>query len=215
MIWVVYDEFKQASTSHLIPLRLRIAKMSKYRAKNWEYNFDDEDCPSKESVLQSNEYSQPIELNFVDEYFYDTNNNLIVDSNKIEVSGVTILNKLFEYHCRSVHPVKGLGIRGKVKIQKGIFSLFEKLIKIIVYILKIFDRRLVEHIERNVYFEGYSNIDLKRIELDSIEVGGYRASKNVIVIFSLIIAGVAFWFLPLKEDTYLGTLIHSEFDGYS
>lgn len=54
VIWVVYDEFKQASTSHLIPLRLRIAKMSKYRAKNWEYNFDDEDCPSKESVLQSN-----------------------------------------------------------------------------------------------------------------------------------------------------------------
>lgn len=136
---------------------------------------------------------------------------MIVDSNKIEVSGVTILNKLFEYHCRSVHPVKGLGIRGKVKIQKGIFSLFEKLIKIIVYILKIFDRRLVEHIERNVYFEGYSNIDLKRIELDSIEVGGYRASKNVIVIFSLIIAGVAFWLLPLKENTYLGALIHSEF----
>jgi hypothetical protein len=211
VIWVVYDEFKQASTSHLIPLRLRIAKMSKYRAKNWEYNFDDEDCPSKESVLQSNECLQPIELNSVDEYFYDTNNNLIVDSNKIEVSGVTILNKLFEYHCRSVHPVKGLGIRGKVKIQKGIFSLFEKLIKIIVYILKIFDRRLVEHIERSVYFEGYSNIDLKRIELDSIEVGGYRASKNVIVIFSLIIAGVAFWLLPLKENTYLGALIHSEF----
>ena len=212
VIWVVYDEFKQASTSHLIPLRLRIAKMSKFRAKNWEYDFDNPECPSRESVLQSNECLQPIELNVANEYFYNTDTNLIVDSYGNQVFGITILNNLFDSHCRSVHPIKGLGIRGQLKIQKFVFSSFENLIKLNVYILQnIFGRRLDEYRERNVYFDGYSNIDLKRIELDSIEVGGYRASKNVIVIFSLIIAVVSFWLLPLKEDTYLGALIHSEF----
>ena len=48
VIWVVYEALAENTKSDLIPIRLRIANMSKYRAVHWDYDFDKANCPSRE-----------------------------------------------------------------------------------------------------------------------------------------------------------------------
>jgi len=61
VIWVVYEDRLPQGDS-LIPIRLRIAMMSKYRSVHWDYDFQAEVCPTKESVLESKKSPQPLDL---------------------------------------------------------------------------------------------------------------------------------------------------------
>lgn len=211
VIWVVLEHRKKVDGSNLIPMRLRVASMSKYRAQNWDYDFDDPNSPTKDSLEENKKSPQPLELNLNNTYFFDSSLQALVTKDDKNVSGVQILEHLFTAHCDTVHLTKGLVTRSKHKATKYSISVFDKFVGALVWTLRnVFGRTLDESFNRSIYTEGYLKENFKKISIDSIEVAGYRASKRVIALFVLIIFALCFALLPTPTDSYVGNLIHSD-----
>lgn len=67
-----------------VPIYLKVSKQSRYLMKgNYDYDFKDENCPTKESLDLSNQSWQPIELESYWDYFYDTVNGVFLKKEKI------------------------------------------------------------------------------------------------------------------------------------
>lgn len=211
VIWVVLEYKKKADGSCLIPIRLRIAPMSKYRAKNWDYDFDDPNSPTKDSLEESKNSPQPLELNLNNAYFFNPSLQKLVTKDGNAVSGLEILDHLFTAHCDTVHFTKGLLTRSKHRATKFSITAFDKFVGTLVWTLRnIFGRTLDESFDRSIYAEGYLKENFKKISIDSIEVAGYRASKRVIALFVLIVFALSFVLLPTSTDSYVGNLIQSD-----
>ena len=212
VIWVIYDEQFRKPDESLVPIRFRIAKLSRYRITNYEYDFNATDCPSKESVHQSENSPQPFEINVVRNYFYNTSKGYFVTKSGNQILGLEILNEIFQRHCDSSHPIKGIGVRVKNWFFGFLFRFLENAVNFVIIVLNyIFGRRLEEQPNRSVYFHGYLYSDFKRNELDFIELSGYRSSKSVILVFCLIIAITSYFVLPAEDNSYIGNLINSDF----
>ena len=212
VIWVVYEPHKRAADADLIPLRLRIATMSKYRAAHWDYNFEDKNCPTEDSVLLSKSTPRPLELNLANEYYYSEKLERLVNSKGSAVEGREILDQLFNAHCDSVHPIKGIRWQGAHKLSKFMRWLFDQPANFLLWLLTvIFGRTLDERRDRSVFLDGYLWTDFKKVSVDSIEIAGYRASRRVVVLFLLIVVTGCVFLLPADEKTYIGSLVRSEF----
>ena len=212
VIWVVFDKKRiKADEPNLVPIRCRIATMSIYRAQHWDYNFEDPKCPSKDSVEMSNASPQPFSLDFPGDYFYDTEKNIFLTKEGIKVSGIEILNSIFKEHVDSVHLFRGLKYKLESLRNSAENSFFEVFIKLIKFTLRfLFGRTIDEDWKVNSAFYGYPLSAFKKLQLSSIEILGYRTSKNVIVIFCLLVASLSFVFLPLDEGIYLSSVLDSE-----
>jgi hypothetical protein len=212
VIWVVYDKKRvDASNPTLVPVRCRIATMSIYRTAHWDYDFSDDQCPSKDSVELSNSSPQPFSLDFPADYFYDTERGIFISMGGKEVAGIEILNTIFNEHIDSVHYLKGIRYKFdslKRSIEYSFYDLFIKAIKILLK--TIFGRTIEEDWKTNSAFDGYPISAFKKLQLSSIEIFGYRTSKNVIVVFCLLIAFASFVFLPLDDNSYLSSVLESE-----
>ena len=212
VIWVVYEAIRKAQDGDRVPIRFRIGTLSKYRAKHWDYNFDDAECPTEESIKASLSTPQPMQLDWVDEIFCSSTGGGLVNADGEVVDGVAVLNKLFEHHCNSVHLLKGLPLRSKQQAHKLLSWTINKIIETPIWILKaFFGRTLDEDLNRITYLQGYLPQDFKKLSVDAIEVAGYRASKRVIVLFALIVVLLCWYLLPPKEGSYLASVIDSEF----
>lgn len=212
VIWVVYEPHKRAADADLIPLRLRIATMSKYRAAHWDYNFADENCPTEDSVHLSKSTPRPLELNLANEYYYSEKLERLVNSKGSAVEGREILEQLFNAHCDSVHPIKGIRWQGAHKLSQLIRWFFDQPVNILLWLVTvIFGRTLDERRDRSIFLDGYLWTDFKKVSVDSIEIAGYRASRRVVVIFLLIVVIGCVFLLPADEKTYVGSLVRSEF----
>ena len=212
VIWVVFDKKRiEADEPNLVPIRCRIATMSIYRAQHWDYDFEDPECPSKDSVEMSNASPQPFSLDFPSEYFYNTEKNIFLTKEGVKVSGIDILNSIFKEHVDSVHLFRGLKYKLESLKNTAENSFFEVFIKLIKIALKfLFGRTIDEDWKVNSAFYGYPLSAFKKLQLSSIEILGYRTSKNIIVIFCLLVACLSFLFLPLDDGTYLSSVLDSE-----
>ena len=212
VIWVVFDKKRiKAGEPNLVPIRCRIATMSIYRAQHWDYNFEDPKCPPKDSVEMSNASPQPFSLDFPSEYFYNAEKNIFLTKEGVKVSGVEILNSIFKEHVDSIHLFRGLKYKLGSLRNSAENSFFEVFIKSIKFTLRfLFGRTIDEDWKVNSAFYGYPLSAFKKLQLSSIEILGYRTSKNVIVIFCLLIVGLSFLFLPLEEGIYLSSVLDSE-----
>lgn len=212
VIWVVFDKKRiEPDEPNLVPIRCRIATMSIYRAQHWDYDFEDPECPSKDSVEMSNASPQPFSLDFPSEYFYNTEKNIFLTKGGVIVSGIDILNSIFREHVDSVHLFRGLKYKFESLKNSAENSFFEVFIKLIKSTLKyLFGRTIDEDWKVNSAFYGYPISAFKKLQLSSIEILGYRASKNVIVIFCLLVAYASFLFLPLDSETYASSVLDSE-----
>jgi len=211
VIWVVYDTNRKNNNLTLVPLRLRIAMMSEYRAKHWDYDFNDDACPTEESVRESLNSPQPFDLDLYDYFFYSINENKFVDADNSNVTGIEILNKLFKAHCDSVHPLKGFPLRSKRVTQRIFRFILDQLINGQKWILeKVFSRTLDERLNRSTYIDGYLKDDMKILALGNMEIAGYRTSKNIVLLFAIIVVTTAFFVLPVAENSYAGNVLRSE-----
>jgi hypothetical protein len=211
VIWVVYED-KKPQGDGLIPIRLRIAMMSKYRAAHWDYDFEDPESPTKESVLESKKSPQPLDLSLSGEFFYDKENGRFVNSSNEVVSGVQILNAMFDEHCDTVHFIKGLRHRSQKKFDDLIRTAFDSLINAQVWVLRsVFGRTLQERANRSSFLDGYLTEDCRKSNTSSMTLAGYSASHRTIFLYCTLVVILCLFILPAKEDTYVGTLVRSEF----
>ena len=211
-IWVVYEDKRESSKNTLIPIRLRIALMSKYRGRvGFDEDDEDEDRPTAQSVLLSKSTPQPMELTQKGGYFFDRHTVGLVDANGNTVNGVSILNELYDAHCKTVHPVKGLSLRGAQAAHILPRSLLDKLIDIAKWFLKnVFGRTLNEPLNRSSYFDGYGKQDLGILKDDAIEIFGYNTTKRVLAAFVVVAIAITYLMHPLEENSYFDFVVDSE-----
>jgi hypothetical protein len=217
-LWVVYthpDESRKEVSESRVPLRIRIANMSLYRTKHWDYEYNDVegDCPSKDSVEASEATPKPIELEYPGEYFFDHVRNVFVDRKGKTVSGLEILDRIFQDHCKTVHLLWGLRLRIKLFAQDNFAGLLSVLTKFLVWILKnLFGRSIEDDDGMAGLFRPYKTEAMKKYDADSLDVFGYKASKQVVVLFCALIIIISFYrYYNSIADDYWSSVDGSEF----
>lgn len=190
VIWLVFNlpkTTRRESTNNNYPIFLKINKYSIYKTKYFDYDFDNENSPTKKSLDISKTTVQPLELEYVNEFSFDASNNCFFDNKGISYSGIQMLDYVVKEHLNTVHLVKGFKIRSKRFTQMKIGEIFRLLIKTLVYILRNFGRSLQDSDSELLVYHGFKSEDMKRITTDTIEIFKYQASKQVIFIFCFIV----------------------------
>ena len=210
VIWVVYEDSFETKGTY-VPLRLRISMLSKYRQKHlFDDGGDDAERPTSESLRESRQTPQPMELSLRD-YFFDVYSNSFVDEKRVAVSGVEILNRLFKAHCDSVHPVRGLRIRS-VELVHGVSrGTLDVMIDITRWTLhKVFGRSLAESQDKLAFYDGYDRASLGKYPEDSVDFAGLRFSKRLIPLALLLYAVGAWSVFPIEDKSYIHYVTQSE-----
>lgn len=208
VIWVVYLYERAAQRddgSLLIPLKIRIGLMSLYRSKHWDYDYSDIEggCPSKESMEASLASPHPIELSFENDYYYDNTLSALVDKDRNRLSGGEILLQVFEKHCNTVHLLKGLQLRAKLVAQSKFSGVLGLVVSALIFLLKVgFGRTLESSDSLSGLYKPFGRESFKRLDQDSIDLFGYKASKHIIILFCLLVIGACTYrfFHPSTSD---------------
>lgn len=217
-LWVVYthpEESRKDVSESAVPVRVRIANMSLYRTKHWDYEYDDDegDCPSKDSVEASEATPKPIELEYPGEYFFDHVRNVFVDRKRKTVSGLEILDRVFQDHCKTVHLLWGLRLRLKLFAQDNFAGILSVLTSFLVWILKnLFGRSIESDDGMAGLFRPYKPEAMKKYGADSLDVLGYKASKQVVVLFCALVIILSFCrYYSGADSDYWSGVERSEF----
>ena len=184
VIWVVLrvDDKKDDGR---IPVHLRISKFSLWKSEpgNFDYDFENENSPTKESVEISRETRAPIELEEND-YFYCEKTSRFVDKKGKEVDPSDILEGLFRDHCLTVDKYQGLELRFK-KLMRDVVvcKLLDAMRAAIKFLLeKVFDKELIAESMSAELWSGYKEAKAKNIHR-SIKIFDYEASRSTVVLF--------------------------------
>ncbi len=174
---------------YMVPLSANIGMFSRYISNHFDFDFNDEECPTEESVMISKRTPKPIELSFFDEYFFDHNKDTIVDHRGKNIKGKDFIDLIYNTHIATVDKFNGQLLRWKIESKNKAVSLCRLAENFFKWLLKTLCGRIFEPEERSRGILGaeYREEDLKLLKTERIDVFGYRASKNVIVTFCAIL----------------------------
>lgn len=192
LIHVVYShptDEESEFNSHKVPLIIRISTHSKYRANHIDYDFDNPKSPTKESIERTKVSTTPIALDFYDEFFYDHHSGSFIGKDLEQLSGIEVLERVYQMHCETAHIKKGRGIRRKLHFQTTATALLAFVISTFTKALSvIFGRTLDDSDNYFAYLQGYDRKSLKKLSTESLDVFGYKASRRVIILFCFFVA---------------------------
>jgi hypothetical protein len=212
---VVYnypDYMHEPKDKTKVPIFIKIFSFSIYLQKHFDYDFSDENCPTEESVLLSKSTPQPIDLEAENEFYYDEIHDKFFNKKGKIFTGKEILNFLFEQHCNTVHLFKGFKLRFKINFHNRIFISIGSLIEALKWMLKVcFGRQLTSDELGAGMLRTYKKEDMKLLKTDSIDIFGYKSSKNVIVTYSVlvIISYLFLYFKKIKSPFFLAIASHN------
>jgi len=171
------------STSIKDRLILSVTHFNKYLENHYDYDFTNDESPTEEAVRLNKNIEKPINLENNDSFFYDRNLQAIVNEKGKPVKGDEILKELFEKHCQTVHPLKGLLLRAKIKTGSSLAKYYDRLEDIVEFLLLIiWDREIIR--DKSTFFGKLMPASLKLLNIDSINIFGYKVSKKIAVLFS-------------------------------
>lgn len=217
IIHVVYGHPQETNKKHdqnsRIPLVVRVGKYSRYITVHFDYNFSDDACPTKESVEKSKTSPSPIDLDYDKGFFYDHKDNKFYDDKGALLSGVELLNQVYKEHCDTVHLLKGLKLRFKLRSRSIGIYILDILVSILVKTLgSVFGRTLNESDTLSAYFSGYKRENLKKLSTESLSVFGYSTARKVILLFCfLTVIAYSYYFLIDAKSKYLKTVFSNSF----
>lgn len=215
LIHVVYahpseeDEFD----SHKVPLFIRIATHSKYLANHIDYDFRDENSPTKESVERTKATPTPVGLDFYNDFYYDHHTETFIDSTLDPMDGEQVLDRVFNTHCDTAHEKKGRGIRRNLHIQTLLNDSLAYVVSCLIWILSnLFGRTLDDSQNYFAYLQGYEKKSLKKLSTESLDIFGYKASRSVIILFCfLVVISYAFRYFNEISTPYLDSVFSNNF----
>ncbi len=206
IIHVVYahpSEFGNRFKDEKIPIYLTILPYSKYISVHRDYNFDDPESPTRESVSISDSTPRPKDVRILEDYYYDHQKSNLQNKKGKVVSGEYILNDAFSGHCRTVKRAVRLrlGIIGALRNIR--IWIYGKIISSSKYILdKLFGRKLITSDGFSGIFAPYKKEDVKMEKGPVINILGYETSKKVVLTFCflyLLIISIIFLFRLKKS----------------
>lgn len=204
VIWLVYNLPKpETAQENKIPILINIKKYSLYRTKYFDYILDDPESPTRESILKSKKSPQPLELEFINDFFYNLSAKCFIDKKGNHLSGIEMLDMVVNQHLKTVHIVKGIKIRSKIFTQLQIGGILRLIIKSFVFLLKYPFGRVLKDSDNEIFlYNGFDLNDMKRITTDTIEIFKYHASKHVITTFCIVIISISSidYFFKIDSD---------------
>jgi len=196
-IWVVYDhptESGKPIEQTRVPVRVHVTNMSMYRSKHYDYDFEDENSPTKASLEQSLATPKPIGLDYAEDFVFDHAQNTFRDKTGGKMTGIEILSLVFEDHCNTVHWLRGAKLRLKLLAHAKALGLTTAAVDLLTFILKqIFGRTLEEDDSLSTYYRGYKRAAFKKLDEDSITVVGYKTAKRIVILFCTLITMVEYY----------------------
>lgn len=213
VFWITYlhpSEARRVVDPNRVPIALRVASFNLYVAEHWDYDFEDPESPTRESVEANKASIKPLELDENEEYFFDHSRNIIINAQGKTVTGVEILDKLFQQHCDTAHRWKGLKIRSKISAHGFAYNGTSWLIDFIkeIVLKDVFGRTIEEDDAGSLFTKGYPIASLKKLSTDSLEIFGYKAPRGIIVLYAGLI--VLTWYFKGKAGSYLETIADKE-----
>lgn len=213
VLWVTYlhpSEISKNIDAARVPISVRISNVDLYISNHWDYNFEDPNSPTEESVDESKRTKKPIELESRDEFFYNHTSDTFIDKKGNPVSGLEILEKIYREHCDTVHILKGLSLRLKLLTQSTFHTLLGFIVSFIkAILLKVFGRTIEDEDDLSELIRGYKASSLKKLSTDSLEIFGYKAPKGIIVLYCLLVVLYSFFTLT-ETDSYLQNIADKE-----
>jgi len=177
-----------------VPLWIDVSSHSKYRYHHFGYDFEQEDCPTAESLERSRSTPQPVGLEFLDAFFLSHSDNLFIGKNGKTMSGAEIFEHVFRQHCETTTEKRRRRYRRIASI--GINA--DRGVRVLEWLLRVCFRKKLDS-ESNP-FGPYSKEDVGLLEADSLEIFGYKTTKNVILTYAItvLIVYAAFYFSGLR-----------------
>jgi|GEM_PF-5430925 hypothetical protein len=120
-----------------VPIWIDIGLHDKYRYLRFGYNFEDEDCPTADSIERSQSSPQPIALDFFNEYFYSHQHNTFVMQDGTRMTGAEVLEAVFIAHCETTHETR----RKRWKMIAKIGILADRFISFFAFLLRVLFRK--------------------------------------------------------------------------
>lgn len=209
LIGVVYahpDDTGEPITGTKVPITLTVDLFNNYLSHHhYEYDYGDPDCPTEDSVKESEQTPKPASMLRMEGVSYDHEENTLLSQKGKVVSGKQVLDYVFLTHCNTIHRFKGLRYRIKKKLHGFRVGLYEWLEKLCGGLLKL----LGYDIKPKVGFDiltPYKRDDLKEAKIKDIEIFNYKTSKNVVVIFSILIICFFILFSLLHRHKFFETI---------
>lgn len=192
---------------NLIPVLLSARKYSRYLSNHYDFDFNDPESPTESSVLRSKKTKQPIDLESVNDYFFNIENKKTYDSFGNEFTLKEVLDDILKEHFLTARPFRGTVIRSKF----GLNKFFQKFVRILIRILKFY-LKMVNGIlfEPGDSFAGelslYKRSNMRSVKTENFDFFGYKTSKNSILFLALL--STLLFFLnpdfPLKNRLVYG-----------
>jgi hypothetical protein len=162
---------------HKVPIWIGIGKHSKYEYTHFGYNFEDKDCPTKESLARSLSTPQPVTLEFPEDFFFDHSTSQFLDKTGQPMAGLEVLEKVFAQHCDTTRAVGPQIFRRHSRVGFVCGSL-TKFLEAALWLC--FRKRLD-------YTRGSLWPDIVLLKAPSLKIFGYKTTKNVILTYASLI----------------------------
>lgn len=196
LIHVVYvhpEESKKEFVPERVPVTISITTRSLFLRKGHiDYNYEDCDSPTRESVQASRKTSRPIALDSFDDFHFSHHSDRFCDEKQTGLTGLDVLNSIYEKHCNTARRFKGLPTRTKFRLRTIVAAGLEKLASVVSWSLEAMFGRTIKEEERvSAFLSGYSKDALILLSEDSVNLFGYKAPKRSVVTFATSITLIA------------------------
>ncbi|HEY4832051.1 MAG TPA: hypothetical protein VIH61_05765 [Waddliaceae bacterium] len=178
-----------------VKLFVTTSKVSRYLLNNhWNYDFNDDKSPTKDSLEESKKSKQPIDLEDLVDYIYNKNTRKIfnVEKEKKEVSLNYIVDKVFKLHLKTVSPA-GLWFRTKIFSKNIISNLVEPIKISLLWFLDFFLGKTIQSDGKTNFgiglikpYKHNSLYSLADEQVDLFKTGIVINKKSAIVVASLV-----------------------------
>ena len=122
------------------------------------------------------------------DYKYDHERDVFVTADGNVIDGMTIIDGLYDSHIATVDSIKGRLFQWKLTSRHKGVSFCEMVEEFLKWLIKIIcGRTLKSDDTTRGIFDIFRLEDMKLLKTESIDVFGYKASKNVIVVFCILI----------------------------
>jgi len=185
-----------------VPLWIDISKHSKYDYSHFGYNFEDDNCPTQESLAASRLTPQPVDLRFLNHFFFDHSQNQFVNSAGQRMSGKDVLQAVFDQHCATTRRTRQSVWRSIAQID----MLCNVIIHCLEWVLRFCFRKRLDHTRNPL--SPFGKDDIVLLEADSLEIFGYKTTKNVILTYAFLVLVVysGSFLMGLSKNAFLSSI---------
>lgn len=101
------------------PVLLSVSKHSKYRSSHFGINFTDEDAPTRESLNESENSKQPIDLESRDEFIVHLNDktSFFKKATNETISSNELVDWVYNLHLQTISSGKGRILKAKINLK--------------------------------------------------------------------------------------------------